>query len=128
MKVDRWGWQQDNRPLSSVSAAGLLSSPPRSPVLPLHPSLTNTPHPPHLPPHRPHTPFYHSIINMLPHNSPYPFILPRPPCLHSFYQCHCGPMLTEAFIKCQLYTGDHTVEGKDTMISDPKRSTCFSSC
>lgn len=68
---------------------------------------------------------------MFPHISSYPSMSPPSPCLHSFTQCHYGPTLTEAFIKCQLYTRDHTVEGEDTMIFDPKRSTClwaFSSC
>lgn len=50
---------------------------------------------------------------------------PPSPSLYSFTQYHYGLMLTEAFIKCQLYTRDHTVEGEDTMISDPKRSTCL---
>lgn len=62
-------------------------------------------------------------------------INPQCPCFTPFLfsspQYHYGPALTEAFIKCQLYTRDHTVVGEDTMISDPKRSDClwaFSFC
>lgn len=50
---------------------------------------------------------------------------PSPPAAHSFSRCHYGPTLTQAFIKCQLYTRDHTVEGQDTMIPDPERSACL---
>lgn len=50
---------------------------------------------------------------------------PSPPAAHSFSCCHYGPTLTQAFIKCQLYTRDHTTEERDTMIPDPKRSACL---
>lgn len=71
------------------------------------------------------------IINMFPQNSLIHLLHRLSPSCHSFTQCYYGLMLMEAFIKCQLYTRDHTVEGEDTMISDPKRSTClwaFSAC
>lgn len=86
----------------------------------LHPSLTNITCPMYYFPLTKHFLSESFLISL-------PF-LPLPPPLHSSTQCHNGPTLMEAFIKCQLYTRDHTV---DTVISDPKRSTClwpFSSC
>lgn len=44
---------------------------------------------------------------------------PPPPSLFFLPSAIMAPTLTEAFIKCQLYTGDHTVEEQDTMISWP---------
>lgn len=132
VKVDRWGWQPDNRLLSSASVTGFSFLTPMYPCAP-------SPLPPHVglfsPYFRSHSFLTNttttSTIYTFPHMSPTPSISPHSPSLHSFTQCHNGPMLTEAFIKCQLYTRDHTVEGQNTMISDPKRSTClwaFSSC
>lgn len=120
VKVDRWAWQLDNSPSSS----GLHSL--TLPLSVLHlwrlPCLS----PSHLPCLLFILLFTQTfIVNMCPK------ICPVPPCfilfhsLYSFIQCHYGPVLTEAFIKCQLYTRDHTVEGEETMIFDPKRSTCL---
>lgn len=141
MKVDRWGWQPDNKLLSCASVTELFPitsmypmspSPPTFYIIlslyfPLHPFLTHITQSVY--------PFSHFIptfiINMFPQIYLVPPSSPPSPSRHSFTHCHYGPMLTEAFIKCQLYTRDHTVEGEDTMISDPKRSTClwaFSSC
>lgn len=128
VKVDRWAWQLDNSSSSSVLHS--LTRP--------HPASSISEDHPAFPPLSLLVPssfillFMQTfIVNMCPE------ICPVPPCfipfhsLHSFIQCHYGPVLTEAFIKCQLYTRDHTVEGEETMISDPKRSTCWwalSSC
>lgn len=81
---------------------------------------------PHLSPYLFFSHFYHDICyEMFSLFFTLAPISPPSPSLYSFTQCHYGLMLTEAFIKCQLYTRDHTVEGEDTMISDPKRSTCL---
>lgn len=127
VKVDRWGWQPDNRLLSSASVTGLSFLAPMYPMCPLSSTssysclsllpLTPFPHQycwPDLP-FFTFCPIFH-FQHVSPHISPFPPLFTPP---HSFTQCHYGPMLTEAFIKCQLYTRDHTVEGQDTMISDP---------
>lgn len=139
VKVDRWGWQPDNRLLSSASVTGLFFLAPMYPMCPLSstssygPVLSSLAFTPfshqHCSPYLPS--FTLTLSTQFPIFLPFPpFLSPIPP-VHSFTQCHYGPTLTEAFIKCQLYTRDHTVEGQDTMISDPQRSTClwaFSSC
>ncbi len=131
VKVDRWGWQPDNRLLSSTSVTGLFFLDPMYPMCPLSSTSSD----------RPvfsfmfiYTLSSSTLLNFL----TFFYFLPQlplstrllqispvfpfsacSPSLYSFTQCHYGPMLTEAFIKCQLYTRDHTVEGQDTMISDP---------
>lgn len=141
VKVDRWGWQADNRLLSVCYCAVYIPCAPCPPplhvalfrvYLKLHPFLTDIVHTMYL--------FFLGKKNQNKNFLPQialskkfsgPPLSPHSPSLHSFTQCHYGPTLTEAFIKCQLYTRDHTVEGQDTMIPDPKRSTClwaFSFC
>lgn len=71
------------------------------------------------------------IVNMCPQICPVPSVLSLPTLSILQLSGVMAPTLTEAFIKCQLYTRDHTVEGENTMISDPRRSKCFlalSSC
>lgn len=136
MKVDRWGWQPDNRLLSVASVtASFIPMYPMYPLL-LHPSS----------PHKASIPLcfylhhvfanYSSPIYLFSHFAASSIICPpylslpppfftQSPSPYSFTLCHYGPTLTEAFIKCQLYTGDHTAEAQDTMISDPQRSTCL---
>lgn len=131
MKVDRWAWQPDNRLSSCASVCGFSSFAPmfpmcHSPAL-FFLSLSFTPFP--------HTHTAYPIYYILQHLISDWFlyftitpISPLPPLSILSTQCHNGPTLMEAFIKCQLYTRDHTV---DTAISDPKRSMClwpFSSC
>lgn len=129
MKIDRWGWQPDNSPSSSFPHSPVSSTSSHCTV----PSLCCTAFPvsrcsPYLSFFTPHQNTHCQHVSQKLSCSPYfiPFH-----SFHSFTLCHYGPMLIEAFIKCQLYTRDHTVEGEDTMISDPKRSTClwpFKSC
>lgn len=120
VKVDRWGWQPDNRLLSVCYCALRIPCAPCPP--PLHIALFSFKFTPF--PQQHCSPYLPSFFHLLPQltlsiNFPLSPLSPHSPTLHSFTQCHYGPTLTEAFIKCQLYTRDHTVEGQDTMIPDP---------
>lgn len=101
VKVDRWGWQPDNRLLSSASVPGLSL-----PCIPCNP-LSSTSSYGHVLSLLLFTPFPHQrcssylcffhFLPQLPLSARFPIFLlfalfhPVPHSLHSFTQCHYGP-------------------------------------